>query len=77
MYQQVGEELADAGVADHTDEAAWIYNQGSIVEESDAYGCKVNLNITYPYWVLVMDEIGGKTNNKGDVSVGGELQMCE
>ena len=73
MYQQVGEELVDAGLADHMDESVWMDAHGSIVEESDTYGCKVNVNIIDPDWVLVMDEVGGNTNQKGDGRVGGEL----
>ena len=65
MYRQVGEELVDTGLADHMDGAVWIDTQCYILEESDTYGCKVNLNITDLDWVLVMDEVGGNTNKRG------------
>lgn len=70
MYQQVVEEIVDAGLAKHMDESVWVDAHGSIVEESYAYGCKVNVNIIDPDWVLVMDEVDGNTNQKGDGMVG-------
>ena len=52
-----------------------IYSK--VVHKTDAFGCKVTHDIDEPDWVLLMDEVGGNTNQKGDGQVGGELQMCE
>ena len=41
------------------------------------FGCKVNLNITRPDIVFMMDEVGGNISQKGDGVVGGELQLCK
>ena len=45
--------------------------------EVDAAGCKVTHDITLPEMVVVVDEVGGNTNQKGDGHIGGELMMCE
>ena len=75
MYDLVGKELVDACVAKHREEAVWMDIDDKVVEESEAYGCKVNLDITDPDWVLVVDEVGMITHQKGDGNVGGELKM--
>ena len=77
MYDQVGDELVDAGVARKLETAVWMDKSGVECAEKDVYGCKVTIDITDPDWVLVMDEVGGNTNQKGDGNVGGELQLCE
>lgn len=77
MYDQIGEELVDAGLATEREVAAWMDIHGKVVHETDAFGCKVTHDIEEPDWVLLMDEVGGNTNQKGDGQVGGELQMCE
>jgi hypothetical protein len=71
MYDQVGEELVNAGVARKLETAVWMDKCGVECAEKDAYGCKVTIDITEPDWVLVMDEVGGNTNQKGDGNVGG------
>ena len=50
---------------------------GKEVKEDDAFGCKVTQNIPRPYMCLVMDEVGGNMNQKGDGNVDGQLQLCE
>ena len=77
MYNKVGEELVDADVAEHMEESTWLDMDRNIVDKSDAYDFKVNGDVTDPDWMLVMDEVGGNTNQTGDGSNGGELQMCE
>ena len=67
----------DSGLANEREVAAWIDIGGNIVQAKNAFGCKVTHNIDEPDWVLVMDEVGGNTNQKVDGNVGGELQMCE
>ena len=74
MLDQVGEELVDAGVARKLETAVWMDKCGVECAEKDAYGCKVTIDITEPDWVLVMDEVGGNTNQKGDGNVGGNCR---
>ena len=50
---------------------------GKAVEENNAYGYNKTNNVTDPDWVLVMDEVGGNTSQKGDGKVGEELQLRE
>ena len=57
--------------------AVWIDIHGKIVHQADSFGCKVTHNIDEPDWVLLMDEVGGNTNQKGDEQVGGKLQIYE
>ena len=59
------------------EEAAWMDIDGNTIGESDAYGCNFNVNITDSDWVLVMDKVGGNTNEKGDGNNGHELQIYE
>ena len=40
------------------------------VKEEDALKCKVTHNILRPDMCLVMDKVGGRTNQKGDGNVG-------
>ena len=77
MYEGVGDEFIDAGVAVKRDSPAWMNRQGDIVEEEEAFRCKVTIDITHPDYVLVLDEVGGNTSQKGDDEVGGELLICE
>lgn len=63
MYDQVGEELVDAGVAKYFEKAEWMDINSVVMDEAKAYGCKVNLDVTDPDWVLVMDEVGGNTQS--------------
>ena len=69
--------MVDAGLATEKEVAAWMDIHGKVVHEIDAFGCKVTHDIDEPDWVLLMDEVGGNTNQKGDGQVGGELHMCE
>ena len=77
VYEQIGEELVEAGVAKYREEPAWMNIGGLVVEEKDAYGYNVMLDITELDQVRVMYEVGRNTNQKGDGSVGGELQLYE
>ena len=48
---------------------------GKEVKEEDVFGYKVTLNILHPDVCLVMDEVVGNKNQKGDGNVGGQLQL--
>ena len=69
--------MEDAGVAERLENPVWMNKSGEEVNEDDAFGCKVTHKITRPDMCLVVDEVGGNTNQKGDGNVGGELQLCE
>ena len=45
--------------------------------KKDAFGCKVTHQIIHPEYVIVFDELGGNTSQKGDGNVGGQLMLCE
>ena len=50
---------------------------GEEVSIEDSFGCKVTHNIKHTDYVLILDKVGGNTNQKGNGNVGGELMMCE
>ena len=77
IYDQIGEEMEDSGVATKLNEPVWMDKSGEEVDEDDFFDCKVTRMITRPDMCLVVDEVGGNTNQKGDGNVGGELQLCE
>ena len=54
-----------------------IWTDGNIVDEKDAFGYKVTYNITDPDLGIVLDEVGGNTNQKGDGYLEGELILCK
>lgn len=77
MYDGVMNEFVDAGVAVERDTPAWMDKDSKIVDKSDAFGCIVAHDITHPDYIIVMDEVGGNTSQKGDGYVGGKLMLCE
>ena len=46
MYESIEEDLIAAGVATLLDEPIWMTANGNVVEEKDACGCKVMIDIT-------------------------------
>ena len=70
MYECVGEEIIDAGIAEKLTLPVWMNSIGEIVEEEEAFGCKVTHHIICPEYAIVLDEVGGNTNQKGDGNVG-------
>lgn len=68
--------MKDASVATKLNEPVWIDKSGKEADDDDDFGCKVTLISTRPDMCLV-DEVGGNTNQKGDGSVGSEVQLCE
>ena len=77
MYDGVINEFVDAGVAKKRSEPAWMNRDGILVDEKDAFGCKVTHDITDPDMIIVMNEVGRNTSQKGDGHLGGELMLCE
>ena len=66
-----------ANLAELLETPKWMDKDGKEVKEDDVFGCKVTHNILHPYMCLVMDEVGGNTNQKGYGNVGGQLQLCK
>jgi hypothetical protein len=61
MYSLVYEQMVDAGVARNlpVEESFWTNDSGEPVEtEADASGCKVEVDIEHPEWILFGDEQG-------------------
>ena len=75
MYECVGDEMIDAGIIVRRTTPTWMNSIGEIVEEEDTFGCKVLHDIVHPEYAIVLDEVGGNTNQKGDGNVGGEPMM--
>ena len=69
--------MVDAGIAVKRNSPAWMDKNGEIVTEEEAFGCKVTHDLLHPEYAIVLDEVGGNTNQKGDGNVGGELMLCE
>ena len=63
MYELIGEEMIGAGVAQKI-EPVWMNSKGDVVDEENAVGCKVDLDITHPDWIIFMDEVGSDTSQK-------------
>jgi hypothetical protein len=74
MYSLVYEQMVDAGVARNlpVEEAFWTNDSSEIVEtEADASGCKVEVGIEHPEWILFGDKVGTDINQKDDGHIGG------
>ena len=76
MYRHNYHEMEIAGVAKRLDEPVWKDRQGRIVDESDAFGCKVTHELIHPEYCIVGDEVGGNLNMSGDGHVGGQKLLC-
>ena len=73
MYNQIGDKLVEGGHVTEREVVAWMDVYRKVIPETDGFGCKVTHDIDKLDWVLVMDKVGGNTNQKGDGLVGGEL----
>ena len=51
IYELIGEEMVEAGVT-HKIDPVWMDSKGDVVEEENAVGCKVDLDITQPDWII-------------------------
>ena len=77
MYNNVINEMVEAGVAERLDEAVWMDRDGNVCLEDSAFGCKVQHKIVRPDMCICGDEVGGNISMKGDGHVGGELYLTE
>ena len=72
MYTQIYEQMVEAKVAVELPDPVWMNDDGVVVCEADSTGCKVTHDLTHPEMCIVMDEVGGNINQKGDGNKGGE-----
>ena len=78
MYNRFADEMAYAKVASKFEEPQWMDRDGKVLDREDtSFGCKVTHNILRPDLILVMDEVGSDTSQKGDGAIGGEKVVCE
>ena len=77
IYEVIEEELIRAGVAVRLNEPVWMDAEGNHVDEGDAAGCKVNIDIIKPEMCIVADEVGGNTSQKDDGKIGVERWLTE
>mmetsp|Transcript_25328 Transcript_25328/g.29833 ORF Transcript_25328/g.29833 Transcript_25328/m.29833 type:complete len:154 (+) Transcript_25328:717-1178(+) len=61
MYDSISEEMVSAKVAVKLPDPVWMDAKGNLVDEGDAYGCKVTHDIVRPEMCVVADEVGGNT----------------
>ena len=69
--------MEEAKVAELLASPQWMDKEGKIVEESEAYGCKATHRLNHPEYCVVLDEVGGNINMKGDDHIGGEKYLCK
>ena len=72
MYEVIEQEMITAGVAVMLPEPVWMNAKGEHVEEGDAFGCKVTLDITKPEMCVVADEVGGVESRNNEHSIAAE-----
>eukprot|EP00978_Attheya_sp_CCMP212_P026409 scaffold86813_cov51-Attheya_sp.AAC.1 len=71
MYNEIYEEMAEAGVAMELDEPVWVDKDGNGVKQGQAMGRKNTHRLIHPDYTLHVDEVGGDTSQKGDDHDGG------
>jgi hypothetical protein len=72
MYDDVENEMIEAGVAVQLDSPIWMDEQGNSVPESQSKGFKVKVKLTRPDMCIVMDEVGSNLSMMKDGHAGGE-----
>ncbi len=74
MYNLVYDQMVDAGLAKKLspEDQYWTDDHGSRVEtEAEAFGSKIEVEITHPEWILFGDEVGTDINQKEDGQIAG------
>ena len=66
-------EMVDAGVAELVASPEWQDKEAKVIDESSAFGCKTTHSLKYPDYCVVMDEVVGNINMKGDGHIGGDM----
>ena len=76
MYEQIYDEMEEAGLAVKFASPKWMDKLGNEVLKENSFGCMVTHDLLFPEMCLVMDEVGGNTSQKGDGHKGGQLMIC-
>ena len=77
MYDCIYSELVDAGVAKQlAGDGYWLDEEGNI-SDTNSFGRKTRFELTYPEYLLFVDEVGSNTNMSKDGNKGGEKLACE
>ena len=74
MYNLIYAHMVDAGLARSLsiEEQFWVNHCGDRVEtEEEAFGSKIDVDITHPEWILFGDEVGTDINQKDDGQMAG------
>jgi hypothetical protein len=71
MYEDIEEELVEAGLAEKLSSPIWMDENGKEVEEQKAKGMKVQTRLSRPDMCIVMDEVGCNINMTKDGHVNG------
>jgi hypothetical protein len=72
MYDDIEDDMVDAGVAIRLDEPVWMDKEGNRVEEKNSVGFKVRSKLTRPDMCVVMDEVGCNLSMMKDGHAGGQ-----
>lgn len=76
IYGVIEQEMIASGVAVRLPEPMWMNAKGEHVEEGNAFGFKVTLDITKPEICVVADEVGGNTSQKDDGKIECKRWLC-
>jgi hypothetical protein len=71
MYEDIEEELIEAGLGVKLDPPVWMDENGNEVEEKNSVGMKVQTRLMRPDMCIVMDEVGCNINMTKDGHVNG------
>ena len=75
QFNQVEEGLVESGNAVKFDTPKHMDRQGNEVDEANAHGHPVTIDIIHPENVFAADECGDNTNGKDDAKQGGEKRL--
>ena len=76
IYDQVYDQMEDAGLVVKFSIAKQMKKDGIEVLKEGSFGCMVTHELKIPEICIVMDEMGGNTNQKVDGNKGGQLMIC-
>ena len=79
-YEMIEEKLVGANVAVQLESPVWKTGEDEIVGNNEierAFGCKCKIQITHPEMVILADEVGCNTSQRGDdLSILGVRHLC-
>lgn len=74
MYKHVEDVMVQSKIARRLEQPKFMDIDGNEVDsESEAVGCKVQVELTHPDMALVLDEVGCNTSQECDNAIGGKL----